>query len=147
MKYTSPEKRYTHVFYDYAMSFRSIAMLIDQHPERIMNYVHLGAIQFLLSDRSSTTLFRTQYLEALSYGDPGVLLASPGPSLSGLAIRTLGTADQIDQFYDQLQSKTMRTFFGLTELEKGSDAANLQCTLQKSLSNDHDYSLSGSICF
>lgn len=147
MRYILPEKRYLTEFYDYAMSFRSIAMLIDQYPDRITEYTHLKPIQFLLSDRTSTTLERTRYLEALSYGDPGVLLASPGPSLSGLTIRALGTPDQIDAFYHQLQSRSMRTFFGLTEIEKGSDASHITASLTRGLSHGADYVLSGTKCF
>ncbi len=145
--FAAPEKRYSQILYDYAMHFRSIAMLIDHDPSQINKYLHLKAIDFLLSDRKSTTFERTKYLEALSYGDPGVLLASPGPSLSGLAVRELGKQDQIDAFYTALKRQKMHTFFGLTEIDKGSDAANLKTKLDAENNSTDNYFLTGTKCF
>ena len=141
-----PQSRYGSQYYDYAMSFRALAIAIDELPNSIEKYNQLPAIQFLLNDRESNVLQRTQYLEAFSYGDPGVLLASPGPSLSGLMLRELGSPQQIDYFYSLLQSQSMRTFFALTEPDKGSDANLIKTILEKN-SEKNAYILNGEKCF
>ena len=146
MSYIDPEKRYSKQLYSYAMSFRSIALLVDQDPNEIYKYTHLEAIDFLVSDNNSTTSYRTKYLEALSYGDPGVLLASPGPSLSGIAIRELGNQDQKNNFFKEVKTKKIQTFFGLTEPAKGSDAANLSASITKTEKRNL-IRLSGEKCF
>ena len=145
--YFPPEIRYGNTFSKYANSFRSIGMLIDRNPEKMTTYYNLPAITFLLSDRDSTTLDRTRYLEALSYGDPGVLLASPGPSLSGLMMRELGLPEQIETFYTTLFHQKMKTFFALTEPEKGSDANHLEARLTAVSSKKDMYFLNGKKCF
>ncbi|MDP1574039.1 MAG: acyl-CoA dehydrogenase family protein [Coxiellaceae bacterium] len=142
--YLAPVDRYGEKLYAYARNFREIALIIDQDPSKIKNYFNLPAIDFLVSDKNSTALERTCYLEAFSYGDLGVLLASPGPSLSGLMLRELGSQNQIDEFYSEIQSKKMRTFFGLTEPKKGSDANNIDTQLIK---KDKSYFLTGEKCF
>src|SRR3990167_2947658 len=131
----------------YAKSFRELSFKVDADPNIILNYLDLPAVNFILSDCNSTTVERTHYLEAFSYGDPGVLLACPGPSLSGLMLRELGLPNQIDYFYKILQSKKIRTFFALTEPNKGSDANNIQTRLTKKNKHDSDYFLNGTKCF
>lgn len=143
--YSSPDKRYGNTLCSYLMDFRSIALLVDSDPMAIKQYVKLPGIQFLLSDCDSSALERTRYLEAFSYGDPGVLLASPGPSLSGLMLRELGTQAQIDDFYSMIKAHHMRTFFALTEPNKGSDANHIETELKKI--NKTDYFLHGQKCF
>ena len=142
--YLSPDVRYGEELYSYAIDFRKIALFIDRDPLSIVNYYHLPAIHYLISDKNSTALERTLYLEAFSYGDPGVLLASPGPSLSGLMLRELGSQYQIDTFYSMIQLQKMRTFFALTELKKGSDANNIETALVK---KEGKYFLTGEKCF
>ena len=142
--YLSPDVRYGEELYSYAIDFRKIALFIDRDPLSIFNYYHLPAIHYLISDKNSTALERTLYLEAFSYGDPGVLLASPGPSLSGLMLRELGSQYQIDAFYSMIQLQKMRTFFALTELKKGSDANNIETALVK---KEGKYFLTGEKCF
>lgn len=137
------EIRYGELLSLFSKSFREIAFEIDADPNAIMNYKNLPAIDFILSDRSSTTLDRTKYLEAFSYGDPGVVLACPGPSLSGLMLRELGLPAQIDSFYTTLKEKRMRTFFALTEPNKGSDANHIETRLIKKNKADSHYFLNG----
>lgn len=145
MEYISPQKRYLTKNYDFAMSFRNISMTIDDNPELIKEYYHLPAIEFLLSDIDSTTYQRTVYLEALSYGDAGVLLASPGPSLSGLFVREVCSSDTVESFYYDLKKHKQRTFFGLTELNHGSDATNIKSKINRI--SDDNYTLCGHKCF
>lgn len=71
----------------------------------------------------------TLFAERLAYGDPGMVLASPGPSLSGAAVRALADDTQRDWFYTRLATRPTWTFFGLTEPGKGSAATELQTTL------------------
>ncbi len=143
-KYIDPNVRYGAVLSDYASSFRKISGVIHENPNRITQYLDLPAVDFLLSDNSSSTLERTQYLEALSYGDPGVLLACPGPSLSGIAMRELASQKQLDDFYSILKHKKIRTCFALTEPEKGSDATRMKTRLIK---QHNRFFLKGEKCF
>lgn len=143
-KYINPDIRYGKTLSNYARTFRKIAMNIHENPGSITDYLDLPAIDFLVSDESSTTLYRTHYLEALSYGDPGVLLSCPGPSLSGVAMRELGSPVQLSNFYRILKEKKWRTCFALTEPERGSDATNIKTHLLK---ENNRYFLTGEKCF
>src|SRR3989338_9965374 len=106
--FIDPLERYGNELYSFSECFRSIAFEIDKDPLVINSYYHLPVFDFLVSDRDSSTLDRTLYLEALAYGDPSVLLASPGPSLSGLMIRELGTSDQVERFFSLLKKNKMK---------------------------------------
>src|SRR3989338_1950103 len=143
--FQSPELRYGNVLYEYALSLREISLMVDENSLCINDYFHFPVINFLVSDRDSTALCRTHYLEALSYGDPGSLLACPGPSLSGLMMRTLANPDQINHFYFLLKEKKYRTFFALTEPLKGSDASHIQTQLKKI--DENTWSLNGEKSF
>lgn len=142
--YIEPMIRYGELYASFANSFREIAFEIDSNPQAIFKYSDLTAVDFILSDRDSTAVKRTEYLEPFGYGDAGVLLACPGPSLSGLMLRELGLPEQVDTFYRQLKEKRMRTFFALTEPEKGSDANQIQTRLIKT--NNH-FTLNGAKSF
>ncbi|EKD92343.1 MAG: acyl-CoA dehydrogenase protein [uncultured bacterium] len=143
--YLDPKKRYGLKFYEYIQSFQKISLEIDENPNSISKFYNLPAINFILFDRNVSVFERTRYFEALGYGDPGVLLASPGPSLSGLLIQEIGNKNQIDFFYSLVQSYKMQTFFGLTEPNRGSDISNMECRLNKVTKNK--YRLSGSKAF
>lgn len=141
--YVEPSIRYGELYASFAQDFRDIAFEIDADPECIFKHLDLPAVDFILSDRDSTAVARTAYLEAFGYGDAGVLLACPGPSLSGLMLRELGLPDQIDLFYSMLKTQKMRTFFALSEPEKGSDANYIQTRLQKNSRVRGSYRLNG----
>jgi len=145
LPYQQPEQRYGKKLARYAGFFRSIALEIDASPDRIYRYCEHPAIKRIVTDKNSTAYERTCYLEAYAYGDPGVMLACPGPSLSGLMIRELGREDQVKNFYHYLHEHNARTFFALTEPEKGSDAGKLQCSLIPDLKTGQ-YLLSGHKC-
>ncbi|SDW50172.1 Acyl-CoA dehydrogenase [Amycolatopsis xylanica] len=68
--------------------------------------------------------------DRLSHGDPGVLLAAPGPSLSGLVVHALGDAVQRGRYFERLLAAPTWTFFALTEHGKGTAAAELETTLR-----------------
>lgn len=144
--YINSEKRYGITYANFAKFFRELALEVDANPDTILNYCDHPAVKFLLNDGESTASERTHYLEALSYGDPGVMLSCPGSSLSGLMIRELGTDAQIEKFYHFLQTNSARTFFALTEPEKGSDASALQCNLSPIKNKPGHYYLNGEKC-
>jgi acyl-CoA dehydrogenase len=122
---------------------RSIAFIIDENPEAITDYYDHPAITRLIQDRSSTCLDRTKRLEALAYGDAGAMLACPGPSLSGLILREIGTVQQQKLFFDYVAAKKARTFLAVTEPNKGSDAGAMQARLQKDVNDPSSILLSG----
>lgn len=135
------KKHYGNKLVDAIACFRSLALTIDQNPDAMQDYLHRSAINALAFDRDSSCLARTQYLEALSYGDSGVLLACPGPSLSGLLLRELGTAAQKNYFFDYIESRQAATFFAVTEPNFGSDPTKMQTIAVKSVQGS--YVLSG----
>jgi alkylation response protein AidB-like acyl-CoA dehydrogenase len=121
---------YGHKYFEYARFFRKIALEIENNPESIMQYKSHPAIQELVMDQTSTCLERVQRLEALCYGDAGVMLACPGPSLSGLIIREIGDEEQKQYFFDFVQSTSARTLFALTEPDFGSEAGHIQSRIK-----------------
>lgn len=111
--------------------FRNIALEIDHSPERISEYLSHDGIRSLCFDRDSTCISRAKLLEALSYGDSGVLLACPGPSLSGLMLRELGSEEQKSYFFDYIERNHSATFLAVTEPNKGSDAGKMETQIMK----------------
>jgi acyl-CoA dehydrogenase len=121
--------------------FRSIALVIDQKPSLISQYLNNHSISALAFDRDSSCLDRTRFLEALSYGDSGVVLACPGPSLAGLIMRELGSEEQKNYFFNYVESHKSSTFFAVTEPGSGSDLTKMQTSVLKK--DDFNYLLSG----
>lgn len=117
--------------------FRQIACKIDENPGSITNYFDARIIKKLITDETSSCLDRVRLTERLSYGDVGVLLACPGPSLAGILIRELANDAQKTVFYDHVQSKKSTTFFALTEPDHGSDIAGIKSSLIKSSSGHY----------
>ncbi|GGM61258.1 acyl-CoA dehydrogenase [Micromonospora sonchi] len=73
----------------------------------------------------------------LSRGDPGVLTASPGPSLAGVVVDALGSEEQREMFYRAVADGPLWTFFAMTEPDRGSDGTAVETTLTKSESGDY----------
>lgn len=67
----------------------------------------------------------------LARGDAAMLTASPGPSLAGVVVDTLGSEAQQDHFYDTIGDGRTWTFFGMTEPGLGSDATMLSTRLER----------------
>lgn len=143
MDTTTACQRYGKDLTEAAEFFRSIAWIIDDNPDSIMNYVSHPVITRLTTDTNSTCLQRTKILEALAYGDAGVMLAAPGPSLSGILLHELGTAEQKEIFFDHVRSLKARTFMAVTEPEKGSDPYHLQTQLLEDNTNKNIFWLAG----
>jgi alkylation response protein AidB-like acyl-CoA dehydrogenase len=131
-----------------ARQFRRIGLDLDRDPEVIHKHLDLEGVRWLSqmsipaelgaplfrgkSGREydfTSTRERVVSLECLSYGDIGVLLASPGPSLSGQVVGDLGTPEQKARYFSRLLTRPTWTFFALTEPDRGSDAAALTTRL------------------
>lgn len=135
-------KKLEGIMTEQATEFRNIGLLIDEDKNMINEYLDLEGIQTLsnlmipeeynskpLKVDSQYTAFginvleRVIALEKLAYGDVGVLLGSPGPSLSGQVILDMGDSEQKEKYFSKLSASPTWTFFGLTEPNKGSDAS------------------------
>ncbi|WP_411141999.1 acyl-CoA dehydrogenase family protein [Streptomyces sp. x-80] len=130
-----------------AVQLREIGPEIDHAPDRIAKWLELPAVHVLRActvpdsymDRPlrigrhtydmRSCLEHTVTWEALSYGDAGAVLASPGPSMSGVTVDALGNDAQRDWYFTRLGQAPTWTFFALTEPEKGSAAVELTATL------------------
>lgn len=124
--------------------YRSLALAVDNDPTVMQKNINNKYMDELIFDKSSTCLARTKQYEYLAYGDAGVLLSAPGPSLSGIIIRELGSEEQKNLFFNYLMSNRSRTFLAVTEPMHGSDAANLSTKL---IYSNNKYSLLGEKCF
>jgi alkylation response protein AidB-like acyl-CoA dehydrogenase len=69
---------------------------------------------------------RVVVAEALAWGDASVVVGAPGPSMSGVVVDDLADDEQRDRFYRRVAQPGTWTFFGLTEPDRGSDAAALE---------------------
>lgn len=130
-----------------ARDFRQAGMALDRDPDDIGCLADLPGAAFArlalfppayqaddefpagLLSAAATTRGSVIMLERLSYGDPNVILAAPGPSLSGRVVRALADDAQERWYYGRLARRREHTFFGLTEPGKGSAAGELSCTL------------------
>ncbi len=137
-----------------ARELRAVALQIDADPDAIRRYLHLEAVRMqrltLVPERyqdrplavtgrpylGMSCLERTVTQQRLAYGDPGTILASPGPSLSGVAVLTLADPAQQDEYFRRLMAAPTWTFFGLTEPAKGSAAMELQTRLEPAADGD-----------
>jgi acyl-CoA dehydrogenase len=146
MRYLSGQDIYSQEMLIHAKFYRELALEVDHNPSIIKKYLNHPSITKFLIDMDSTCLERTKMFESLSYGDVGVLMSAPGPSLSGLMIRELGNEQQKEYFYQYLQSEKARTFLAVTEPARGSDAANLTTHIIHN-KQDNKYYLNGEKCF
>ncbi|NMH73534.1 acyl-CoA/acyl-ACP dehydrogenase [Bacillus sp. RO2] len=139
----------------YANDFRNIGLIIDCYPEKIYEYLGEESLNILsrmmipapYNDSpviinnnkyfGLTCLERVIAAEWLAYGDVGVLLASPGPSLSGIIINDLASEEHKDKYYSKLINKPTWTFFALSEPNKGSDANLMETNLLKTSADQY----------
>lgn len=64
-----------------------------------------------------------------AYGDAGMLLAAPGPSLAGILVDHLGDEAQQERFYRAVAGDAVWAFFAVTEPAQGSDATSMETQL------------------
>lgn len=77
----------------------------------------------------------------LARGDAAMLAANTGPALAGVCVDALGSEDQQERFYEAIADGRTWTFFGMTEVDRGSDATAMQTRLDKA--PDGSYLLTG----
>ncbi|NUT99727.1 MAG: acyl-CoA dehydrogenase, partial [Saccharothrix sp.] len=130
-----------------AGQLRAPGLVLDEDPDAITRYLDLPAVRLqeamLIPPRfagetyrvgghsfpGGSCLSRVVVMDRLAYGDPGVLLAAPGPSLAGAAVQALGSERQQSRFFARFAEQPTWTFFALTEHGKGSAAAELETRL------------------
>jgi alkylation response protein AidB-like acyl-CoA dehydrogenase len=130
-----------------AREMREPGMILDGDPDAISRFNDLAAVQYIrelhvppkyrvcldlptaLVDAGASSRGVVVALQRAAYGDPNVVMAAPGPSLSGAIIRALADEAQADWYYSRLASGPVHTFFGLTEPAKGSAVTELSATL------------------
>lgn len=125
------QKRYASGPVQLAKLFRELSLDVQSDRDVILKHLDHPEFRRIYDDDNSTCLERTVTYETLSYGDPGVLLSCPGPSLSGLIIREIGSEDQKKLFFSYVAAHRARTFMAVTEPQKGSDAGNMQTCLNE----------------
>jgi acyl-CoA dehydrogenase len=134
---------------EWAHELSEHALAADRDPDAVHGLLHLRCMAYLATSpvpekhvaspvtvdghrfSGMSTLERVVFIEELAAGDAGLLLAAPGPSLSGGLLLAMGDEDQQRRFYDTLFSRPTWTFFGLTEPDRGSDAAAMTTTLTR----------------
>jgi acyl-CoA dehydrogenase len=137
------EDRYGASLAEAAQFFRKIALEIDQNPNDIIRYYSKLPINYLNDLCQQSCEKRVKLYEALSYGDAGVLLACPGPSLAGMMINELADSFQRDLFHKSVALYQARTFLAVTEPNCGSNINLLSTQLVKQESALGHYVLSG----
>ncbi|WP_410606158.1 acyl-CoA dehydrogenase family protein [Amycolatopsis sp. lyj-109] len=95
--------------------------------------LRLGAHRF----HGMTAIERAVVLEELARGDAGLMLASPGASMSGVLVDVLADREQKEWFYGRLLERPTWTFFALTEPDRGSDATALETALSAPAEGKH----------
>jgi len=127
--------------------FRAAGAELDGDPDTIGRYLDLPGVRCLTHMlipqeyggagmrvggyrfHGMTALERAVVLEELARADAGMMLASPGASMSGVLVDLLADREQKEFFYQTLLERPRWTFFALTEPDRGSDANALETTL------------------
>lgn len=133
--------------WELADEYRAPGAALDRDPDAITDFLKIPGVRFGqdtfsppqyrtgvdfpadVVDAGATCLGSVIVLERFSYGDPNMILACPGPSLSGGAVRALADQAQFDRFFSRLAATPTHTFFGLTEPTKGSAVTELTTTI------------------
>ncbi len=147
-----------------AAEFRDPGMLLDRDPDAVADLPLLRGVRFAqqivmppayqareefrpdLLDVVATTVGATILCERFAYGDPGVLMGSPGPSLCGATVKALGDDAQTHRYFSRVAAAPTYTFFGVTEPGKGSAATEVQTTLTPAEDGD-GWLLNGEKCY
>jgi alkylation response protein AidB-like acyl-CoA dehydrogenase len=134
-----------------APQLRAIALEVDADPSTMSEFGKSSALHLLqnmsipadflpeskvVGERhrfvNISTLERAIAIEELSVGDAGVVVAAPGPSLSGLMMADRGSAAQKAAFFSAFfEYSPSWTFFALSEPRGGSDAASLETSAER----------------
>jgi alkylation response protein AidB-like acyl-CoA dehydrogenase len=143
--------RYCH---ELAAEFRDAGLALDSDPDAIADFLHLPGVRLNrfaqipsqywprldfppgILDAAATALGWSVLWEQLGYGDPGVTLAGPRPSLFGGVLSALADQRQLDYYFGRMVAAAGNTFFALTEPGKGSAAAEMETTLTPAADGD-----------
>lgn len=139
------EKRYGEKFIEHVVFARNLAFVIDQDPLNIKQFSEANTIHALCQTQGMSCYEKTIWTEAVSYGDAGVYLSCPGPSLAGTAIEQMANKAQQDIFFDYIIQNKCTSFAVITEPKHGSDVANIQTLFTKI--NDDYFAINGEKCF
>jgi len=120
------QTHYDSEWLDLAVHFRLLSLAVLANRDVVLDDLNDPLFDRLCGDRTSTCAERVVLYETLAYGDAGVLLSCPGPSLSGIVMRELGSQAQSEIFFSYVKSRKVRTFMAVTEPSKGSDAGNIE---------------------
>ena len=124
------QRLYSAKWLEVAAWYRHLSLDVIGRPDVVLRYAnHPLVMRKIEAEFSADTCQRAAMFEAMAYGDPSVLLSTPGPSLSGVLVRVLGDEQQQSYFHDYVVAQRCRTFFAVTEPGKGSDAANMATRL------------------
>ncbi|MBZ6137241.1 acyl-CoA dehydrogenase family protein [Streptomyces olivaceus] len=132
---------------EWSADFRVAARALDQDPDRIKDFLDLPGVRCLGTFgippgyaeplavgahryTGTTALERAVLTENLARGDVGMVLASPGVSMSGVLMEQLGDQEQRDRFYSAVAASPTWTAFALTEPDRGSDASAITTALR-----------------
>lgn len=146
---------------EYAQAFRATALAMDEpgaDPRTLNPVVHDAYFPVLLGLPPAynpdplivdgrpchlhSCVERVVVYERLAWGDAALMVAAPGPSLSGVLTEELGDDDQKERYYTTLAARPTWTFFALTEPHAGSDATALTTALTEA-GTPGSYRLSG----
>jgi alkylation response protein AidB-like acyl-CoA dehydrogenase len=94
---------------------------------------------------ATSSVERAVVMEELARTDPALVLAAPGPSMSGVLVAALADEDQRTRYYARLLEQPTWTFFALTEPGHGSDAGGLETTATPT--GEGEVALSGEKCY
>ncbi|MEV6598115.1 acyl-CoA dehydrogenase family protein [Actinoplanes sp. NPDC051346] len=146
---------------EWATDFREHAMALDRNPAHIANLLDLPGVRLLSTlgvpadfggpglrvgrfrYDGMSALERVVIIEELARGDAAMVLASPGPSMSGVLLEHLADERQKARFYERITASATWTFFGLTEPDHGSDATAIATSLRPVEEAGGELSLSG----
>jgi acyl-CoA dehydrogenase len=134
---------------EWARDFRAVALELDADPHAVHRHLDLPAVRYLSTlivppewggrpvlaggrrFHGMTALERAVVMEELACADAGMLLASPGPSMSGVLVDLLADDEQKEWFYGRVLDGPQWSFFALTEPAHGSDATALRTRLSR----------------
>lgn len=132
---------------EWSADFRVAGLELDRDPDAVTRHLDLPGVQCLsrllippefggegirvggYRFHGMSAMERAVVLEELARGDAGMMLASPGASMSGVLVDVLADDEQKKLFYSTLLERPTWTFFALTEPDRGSDANAMETAL------------------
>jgi acyl-CoA dehydrogenase len=132
-----------------ARELREHALAVDMDPYDMGSHLNLAAFEMLragqtplrFTDRPprvgrfeyqpGSSLEQVVRTLEFAYGDAGMVLACPGPSLAGVLVELLGDDAQQERFFGAMADGVTWSFFAVTEPDRGSDASAMETELTR----------------